>query len=121
MARILVVDDSVYFRLKLREILTSAGHEIVAEAANGQSAVLKYKELRPDLVTMDISMPDTDGIMGVRKILEFDPKAKIVMVSAMGQKHMVFDALRAGAKHFIVKPVDNTATLDVIDKVLHVK
>lgn len=118
MARILIVDDSSFIRMKLKEILESAGHEVVAEASNGMIASVKYKEYRPDIVTMDISMPTTDGIEALRKITGEDPGAKIIMISAMGQKLMVLEALKSGAKHFILKPFVKEKVIEVVQKVI---
>ena len=118
MAKIMIVDDSTYFRLKLKEILEGAGHEIVAEAGNGMQALLGFGQANPDIVTMDISMPNVDGIESVMRILNNYPRAKIIMVSAMGQKQFVLDALKLGAKHFVVKPLEKDILLNVVDKVL---
>lgn len=104
--RILIVDDAAFMRMTLRKMLEEFGHEIVGEAVDGNDAVEKYKELRPDLVTMDITMPNKDGITATREIKEFDPKAKVLISSAMGQESMVKDAIIAGASDFIVKPID---------------
>lgn len=118
MASILVVDDSAYFRLKLRVVLEGLGHEIVGEASDGKKAVKLYQQLHPDVVTMDISMPNVGGIEAVREIMSFDSRARIIMVSAMGQKHHVLEALQLGAKHFIVKPMQEDTVKKVMDKVL---
>ena len=107
MAKILIVDDAAFMRMMLKDILTKAGHEIIAEAGNGNEAVEKYTELHPDLITMDITMPDCDGLEGLSKIMEINPNAKVVMCSAIGQQAMVLDALKRGAQDFIVKPVNN--------------
>ncbi|WP_379133323.1 response regulator [Paenibacillus sp. sgz500958] len=104
MAKVLIVDDAAFMRLTIREALEAAGHEVVGEAANGFEAVKGYQQYRPDIVTMDITMPDMDGVTGVRKIKELDPQAIIIMCSAMGQQRKVFEAVEAGAKDFIVKP-----------------
>lgn len=121
MARILIVDDSAYFRLKLKNILESSNHEVVGEAADGLKGAILYRQLQPDLVTMDISMPQVNGIEGVKTIIEKDPKAKIIMVSAMGQKFKVLDAMKYGAKHFIVKPIDPEALINIINVVMNGK
>lgn len=118
MARIMVVDDASFMRRLLRQLLTENGHEVVAEASNGEEALRKYEQYKPDLVTMDITMPDKDGIEGVKRILAFDPTARIVMCSAMGQQAMVVEAIKAGAKDFIVKPFDSKRVIDVINRVL---
>ena len=102
--RILITDDSSFMRTMLKNILDNAGHDVVGEASNGKDALEKYKELRPDLVMMDITMPEVNGIEGVKLIKNFDSGAKIIMCSAIGQKLMVIDAISAGALDFIVKP-----------------
>ncbi|WP_077617921.1 response regulator [Bacillus sinesaloumensis] len=119
MARILVVDDAKFMRLTLTNILVKADHEVVSEAENGLEAVEKYKEYRPDLVTMDITMPEMNGIDAVKLIKEFDPKARIIMCSAMGQQKMVVDAISAGAKDYIVKPFDESRIVETINRVLN--
>ncbi|KPV44346.1 response regulator [Alicyclobacillus ferrooxydans] len=119
MARILVTDDAAFMRMMLKNILTSGGHEIVAEAENGEQAVEQYGTHAPDIVTMDITMPVMDGIQAVRAIRAKDPNAKILMCSAMGQQNMVMDAVKAGAKGFIVKPFDSTKILNEITRLLN--
>lgn len=121
MARIMIVDDSLIIRSILKKFLIGGGHEVVFEASNGIDAVEGYKKSMPELVTMDINMPDISGISAVKKILEFDPKAKIVMVSGVGQKEIVLKAIEAGAIHFIVKPVTEKKTNEVINEVLNIK
>ncbi|GIN37519.1 MULTISPECIES: response regulator [Heyndrickxia] len=116
--RILVVDDAAFMRMMIKDILTKNGFEVVAEAADGAQAVEKYKELKPDLVTMDITMPEKDGIAALKEIKEFDPNAKIIMCSAMGQQAMVIDAIQAGAKDFIVKPFQADRVIEAIQKTL---
>ena len=102
--RVLVVDDAAFMRMMVKDILTKNGYEVVGEAENGMKALEKYQELKPDLTTMDITMPEMDGISAVKEIKKVDPNAKIVMCSAMGQQSMVIDAIQSGAKDFIVKP-----------------
>jgi len=114
MRKILIADDSLFMRQMLKEILPKDLFEIVGEASTGKEAVEQYKALKPDLVTMDITMPDMDGITAVAKIKELDSKAKIVMVSAMGQKPMVKGALEAGASDFIVKPFDKDRIINTL-------
>lgn len=116
--RILVVDDAAFMRMMLSDHLTKAGFEVVGQAENGLVAVNKYKEVRPDLVTMDITMPEMDGIQAVKEIRKIDPSARIVMCSAMGQQHMVMEAIQAGAKDFIVKPFDPTRVVQAVTKAL---
>ena len=116
--RVLVVDDAAFMRMMLSDHLTKAGFEVVGHAENGQVAVAKFKELKPDLVTMDITMPEMDGIQAVREIRQIDPKARIVMCSAMGQQHMVMEAIQAGARDFIVKPFDPTRVVQAVTKAL---
>lgn len=117
MKRVLVADDSLFMRQMLKEILPTDQFVIVGEASTGEEAVRLYKELIPDVVTMDITMPDMDGITAVAKIKEFDKKAKVVMVSAMGQKPMVQDALKAGAIDFIVKPFDRDRIVNTLSNI----
>lgn len=116
--RILVVDDAAFMRMMIKNILSKNGYEIVGEAENGKDAIELYKKLKPDLVTMDITMPEMNGIEGVKAILEFDPNAKIIMCSAMGQQAMVMEAIQVGAKDFIVKPFQQERILQAIGRVL---
>lgn len=116
--RILVVDDAAFMRMMIKNIVTKSGYEVVGEAENGKQAVEKYAELKPDIVTMDITMPDMDGIEAVKAIKAIDPEASIVMVSAMGQQAMVMDAIQAGARDFIVKPFQQERLLQAIERVL---
>ena len=102
--KVLIVDDAAFMRMMLRDILAKNGFDVVGEADNGKVAVQMYNELKPDVVTMDITMPEMDGIAAVKEIKAADPGAKIVMVSAMGQQAMVIEAIRSGAADFIVKP-----------------
>ncbi|HJV45782.1 MAG TPA: response regulator [Bacillota bacterium] len=118
MANILVVDDAAFMRMMIKEILTKNGFNVVGEASDGVQAVEKYKELSPDLVTMDITMPEMDGITALKEIKKLDGGAKIVMCSAMGQQSMVIEAIQAGARDFIVKPFQADRVLEAIKKVL---
>lgn len=118
MARILVADDASFMRHMIREIVEAEGHEVVGEASDGVEAVDEYKRQQPDLVTMDIVMPRRSGIDAVRGILELDPKARIVMCSALGQESLVTEALEAGASGFIVKPFKPESVLETLGKVL---
>ncbi len=117
-ATILVVDDAKFMRLTLGNMLASSGHAVVGEAENGLIAVEKYRELQPDLVTMDITMPEMNGIEAVKEILEEFPQAKVIMCSAMGQQKVVVEAIEAGAKDFVVKPFDEVRVDEAIKRVL---
>ncbi|BAA29570.1 response regulator [Pyrococcus horikoshii] len=118
MARVLVVDDAAFMRMLLKKILTQAGHEVVGEASNGKEAVEKYKQLKPDLVTMDIVMPEMDGITAVKEIMKIDPNAKIIMITAVGQEAKVMEALKSGAKGYIVKPFQAQKVIEEVNRVL---
>ncbi len=118
MARILIVDDSAVMRLNLRKILTDSGHDVVGEAPNGKVALNLYEKLLPDLVTMDITMPIMSGVDATGLIISKYPEAKIVMISALNQKKMVYDALKNGAKHYIIKPIDKEKVMSVLSEVL---
>jgi two-component system chemotaxis response regulator CheY len=115
---VLVCDDAIFMRTMISDILNQAGFEIVGEAESGLQAVQKYRELRPDLVTMDIVMPDMGGIEAVREICKQDPDAKILMCSAMGQQALVVEAIQAGAKDFVVKPFQPSRVLEAVQRVL---
>jgi two-component system chemotaxis response regulator CheY len=115
---VLVVDDAMFMRKMLSDILSKAGYDVVGEAADGKEALARYKEHRPDIVTMDITMSPVNGIDGCRLITEEDPDAKILMVSAMGQESMVINAIKAGAKGFIVKPFDGPKVINEIQKIV---
>ena len=119
MARILIVDDAVFMRRMLTGILEKAGHEVVGEASNGQEGYDKYVELKPDIVTLDITMPDINGISSLQMIKQDDPNARVIMCSAMGQKVMVTDAVKSGAKDFIVKPFQAEKVIDSINRALY--
>ena len=118
MANILVVDDAAFMRLMLKDILVKAGHEVVGEAANGREAIDQYVKLKPDLVTMDITMPVMEGIDALKGIKQNDPNAKVIMCSAMGQQLMVVQAIQAGAKDFVVKPFQAERVLESVKKAL---
>lgn len=117
MSTCLVVDDALFMRTMLKGILTNEGYEVIGEAASGDEAILKYEQLKPDIVTMDIVMPGMDGLDAVKGIIEKDPNAKIVMCSALGQQQMVIDALQAGAKEYIVKPFQPLIVSETLKKV----
>ncbi len=116
--RVLVVDDAAFMRMMIKDILRKGGYDVVGEAEDGAKAIDKFRELRPDLVTMDITMPDMDGISAVREIRKIDQNALIIMCSAMGQQAMVIDAIQAGAKDFVVKPFQPERVLEAVRKVL---
>lgn len=118
--RILIVDDAAFMRMMIRDILTKNGFEVVGEAQDGVQAIEKFKELHPDLITMDITMPEMDGIAALKEIKNLDPNAKVIMCSAMGQQAMVIDAIQAGAKDFIVKPFQSDRVIEAINKTLGV-
>jgi two-component system chemotaxis response regulator CheY len=114
--KILVVDDAAFMRMMIKDILVKHGFEVIGEAANGAEAVVLFKELSPDLVTMDITMPEMDGITALKGIKKLDPNAKVVMCSAMGQQAMVLEAIQAGAKDFIVKPFQADRVIEAVKK-----
>ena len=118
MKKVLIVDDTKFMRNILAGILKKKNLEIAGEAVNGREAIEKYKELRPDIVTMDIIMPEIDGIQAVKEIMKFDPNAKILMCSAMGQQALVIEAIQAGAKDFVIKPFQPTRVLEAVDRTL---
>lgn len=120
MAKILVVDDAAFMRMVIKTMLEKNGHEVIAEADNGRNAFLKYQSFHPDLVIMDITMPEIDGQKGLEMIINSYPDAKVIMCSAMGQKTMILDAINAGAKDFVVKPFEEERVMAAIDKVLQV-
>ncbi|NBG87578.1 response regulator [Isachenkonia alkalipeptolytica] len=115
---ILVVDDAAFMRMMIKDVLTKNGFEVVGEAENGAKAVDNYKELDPELVIMDITMPEMDGIQAVKEVKKLNPDAKIIMCSAMGQQAMVIEAIQAGAKDFIVKPFQADRVVEAVSKVL---
>jgi len=115
---VLVVDDAIFMRTMIGDILKQAGIEVVGEAASGVEAVQRYKELKPDLVTMDIVMPDMGGIDAVREIIKEDPEAKILMCSAMGQQGLVVEAIQAGARDFVVKPFQPSRVIEAVQRLL---
>ncbi|CDO03302.1 Chemotaxis protein CheY [Oceanobacillus picturae] len=118
MARILVTDDAAFMRMQLKDIVTKLGHEVVGEAENGQVAVDLYQEVKPDLVTMDITMPEMNGVEALKEIKKLDADAKVIMCSAMGQQGMVVEAIQAGAKDFIVKPFTADRINEALSKAL---
>jgi two-component system chemotaxis response regulator CheY len=118
MARILVVDDAAFMRKMVKDALSGAGHEVVGEAGDGVEAVARYQELRPDLTTLDITMPEKDGLAALADIIGTDPSARVVMCSALGQEAKIVQALKLGAKDFIVKPFQADRVVDAVGKAL---
>ena len=118
MANIMIVDDSRTSRKILREILENAGHNIVAECVNGEEGYLQYKELHPDLVTMDITMPKLDGLEALQLIKKIDSEARVVMITAAGQREKMVRAIKCGAAEFISKPYESQEVQNIIEKVL---
>ena len=116
--QILICDDAAFMRMMLKDILVKEGYEVVGEAVNGADGVEKYNSLKPDLVTMDITMPDMDGISALKAIKQSDPAAKVIMCSAMGQQAMVVESIQAGARDFIVKPFQRDRVIEAIKKVI---
>jgi two-component system, chemotaxis family, chemotaxis protein CheY len=117
-ARLMVVDDTLFMRRMLRDLLTRGGYEVIAEARNGREALEYYQQSHPDLVIMDITMPEMDGIQAVGAIRKVDPQARIVMCSALGQDGPVMEALQAGAQDFVLKPFVPEKVLEAVEKVL---
>ncbi|HBZ52583.1 MAG TPA: two-component system response regulator [Eubacterium sp.] len=115
---ILICDDAAFMRMMIKDILTKNGYNVVGEAENGAKAVEKYDECKPDLVLMDITMPEMDGIQALRKIKEKDPNAVVIMCSAMGQQAMVIDSIQSGARDFIVKPFQADRVIEAVKKVV---
>lgn len=113
---VLIVDDAAFMRMMLKDILTKANYEVVGEASNGQEAIEKYQELKPNFVTMDITMPIKDGIQAIKEIKKIDSNAKIIVCSAMGQQAMVIESIQAGAKDFIVKPFQANRVIEALQK-----
>lgn len=118
MNNILVVDDAAFMRMMLKDILEKLGYHVCGEASNGNEALEKYKELKPDLVTLDITMPEVDGIQALKNIKAYDKNALVIMCSAMGQQGMVLESIQAGARDFIVKPFNPDRIKEAMNKVL---
>jgi two-component system chemotaxis response regulator CheY len=118
MARVLVVDDAAFMRKMVTDALTKGGHEVIGEASNGIEAVERYRELRPEVTTLDITMPEKDGLAALEEIIGLDPSARVVMCSALGQESKVLESIKIGAKDFIVKPFKAERVLGAVDKAL---
>lgn len=116
--RVLIVDDAVFMRMKLRDILEKNGYEVIAEAKNGIDAIEKFKQDKPDLITMDITMPEMDGVSALKAIRTLDTDARVIMCSAMGQQSMVMEAIQSGALDFIVKPFDTDRVIQSLERVM---
>lgn len=114
--RVLITDDAAFMRMMLKDILTKNGHEVVGEAANGAEMLIKYEETQPDIVTLDITMPEMDGLTAIKELRKKHPDANVIMCSAMGQQSMVIDAIQSGAKDFIVKPFQAERVIECLEK-----
>ncbi len=117
MARILIADDAAFMRMRCSKLLVENGHEVI-EATNGAEALEKYIECRPDGVLLDITMPKMDGIVALQEILKVDPSARVAMVTALGQKSMVLNAIKAGARDFVTKPFEGARVIDAVQKLI---
>ena len=118
MARVLVVDDAAFMRKMVSDALAKGGHEVVGQAGNGVEAIARYNELKPDLVTLDITMPEKDGLAALADIMAADPSARVVMCSALGQESKVLEAIKLGAKDFVVKPFQADRVIEAVGKAL---
>ena len=118
MARVLIVDDAAFMRKMLGDVLAKGGHEVIGEGANGTEAIAQYQALRPDIMTLDITMPEKDGLSALKEILSLDAGARVVMCSALGQESKVLEAIKSGAKDFVVKPFQPDRVVDAIGKAL---
>lgn len=118
MGNVLVVDDAAFMRKVIKDVLTKGNYNVIAEASNGLEAVQLYKEHTPDIVLMDITMPEMDGIAALKEIISVNAEAKVVMCSAMGQKAMVIESIQAGAKDFIVKPFQSEKVIETLQKIV---
>jgi two-component system, chemotaxis family, chemotaxis protein CheY len=118
MARIMVVDDNAFMRNNLKNVLKGAGFDVCAEASDGVEAVATYQTAKPDLVTMDITMPNMDGVQALKELKGLDPTAKVIMVSAMGQEALVVEAITSGAADFVVKPFEATRVVEAVNNAL---
>ena len=118
MARILVVDDAAFMRKMVSDALVKGGHEVVGEAGNGNEAVARFQELKPELTTLDITMPEKDGLAALKEIIELDPGARVIMCSALGQESKVLESIKLGARDFVVKPFKPERVLEAVGKAL---
>jgi two-component system chemotaxis response regulator CheY len=118
MARVLVVDDAAFMRKMVTDALTKGGHDVIGEAGNGTEAVDRWQELRPDLTTLDITMPEKDGLTALREIISLDPSARVIMCSALGQESKVLESIKLGAKDFVVKPFQPDRVIEAVGKAL---
>ena len=118
MARVLVVDDAAFMRKMVSDALANGGHEVVGEASNGVDAIARFQELKPDLMTLDITMPEKDGLSALADIMGTDPSARVVMCSALGQESKVLEAIKLGAKDFVVKPFKPDRVIEAVGKAL---
>ena len=118
MARILVVDDAAFMRKMVSDALTKGGHEVVGEAGNGVEAIERFQELKPEVMTLDITMPEKDGLSALREIIALDPGARVIMCSALGQESKVLQAIKLGAKDFVVKPFQADRVIEAVGKAL---
>jgi two-component system chemotaxis response regulator CheY len=118
MARVLVVDDAAFMRKMVSDALTKGGHEVVGEAGNGTEAVAQYQALKPEVTTLDITMPEKDGLAALKEIIALDPGARVVMCSALGQESKVLESIKAGARDFVVKPFQPDRVIEAVGKAL---
>ncbi len=118
MARVLVVDDAAFMRKVVSDALAAGGHEVVGQAGNGEEAVARFQELRPELTTLDITMPQKDGLAALADIMAIDPSARVLMCSALGQESKVIESIKLGAKDFVVKPFQPNRLLEAVGKAL---
>ena len=118
MARVLVVDDAAFMRKMVSDALTKGGHEVVGEAGNGLEAVAQYQTLKPEVTTLDITMPEKDGLAALKEIIALDPAARVIMCSALGQESKVLESIKAGARDFVVKPFQADRVIEAVDKAL---
>ena len=117
MAKVLLVDDAEFLRVRLTKMLSTDGYEVF-QAENGLKAVSSYKELKPDIVLMDVTMPEMDGLTALKEIVGFDPKARVIMLTALGQESVVLEAVKSGARDFVVKPFEQDRVMKAITKLL---